>query len=144
MAVPSASGSAPYPDRSEWEDPRRWLFGGLAALFVLIGLAVVVSVTVSIWRGQSPYWMNHVAPWNWFFGLIGLVIVLLILFWLLRVAFWFASGRAYDRRAYRAYRRGYYRGDDSAVTIARERYARGEISKAQFDQILRDLGAPPP
>jgi putative membrane protein len=30
-------------------------------------------------------------------------------------------------------------GGDNALTIARERYARGEITQAQFDEIKRNL-----
>ncbi len=43
--------------------------------------------------------------------------------------------------------RGYYYGApqqrDAAVQAARERYARGEISKEQYDEIMRNLGYPP-
>ena len=35
------------------------------------------------------------------------------------------------------------RRSDSAVGILRERYARGEIGKEEFDAKLRDLGGPP-
>jgi len=31
-------------------------------------------------------------------------------------------------------------GGDNALNIARERYARGEITQAQFDEIKRSLG----
>ena len=33
------------------------------------------------------------------------------------------------------------RGDDSPVEIARRRYARGDITREEFEQIRRDLGS---
>jgi len=33
------------------------------------------------------------------------------------------------------------RGDDSPIEIARRRYARGDITREEFEQIRRDLGA---
>ncbi len=34
----------------------------------------------------------------------------------------------------------YSRGPDSALQIIRERYAKGEITKEQFEQMTKDLG----
>ena len=36
--------------------------------------------------------------------------------------------------------RSYSRRPDSAVQIIRERYAKGEITKEQFEQMTKDLG----
>ncbi len=33
------------------------------------------------------------------------------------------------------------RGDDSPIEIARRRYARGDITREEFEQIRRDLGS---
>ncbi len=57
-----------------------------------------------------------------FFGLIFLVLIILLIVWLARRS----SG-------------GIPGGGRSALDIARERYARGEISKAEFDEIKKNL-----
>ena len=58
-------------------------------------------------------------------------------FWF--VLFWGIIIWAVVRLTDRVDRRG-ERGD-SAIEILRQRYARGEITKEQFDQMRRDIGA---
>ncbi|MBI3840946.1 MAG: SHOCT domain-containing protein [Thaumarchaeota archaeon] len=38
------------------------------------------------------------------------------------------------------YGRGYWHRHDEAEEILRQRFAKGEITKEQFDQMLKDLG----
>jgi uncharacterized membrane protein len=125
-------------------DPRRWLFAGLTALFVLIGVAVVIAVAVPVFRGQVPSWSLDAAPWNWVAGLIGLLIAIWIVVWMVRIFAWGMTGSPYSPPYWRHYYRHHYAGPpfgpDAAVEIARERFARGEISKDQLDQILGQLG----
>jgi putative membrane protein len=64
--------------------------------------------------------------------LLILVVVFLGLF-VVRMLFW---------RSRRKYWRQQRRGNE-AIRILRERYARGEITKEQFDQMLRDLRQQP-
>lgn len=66
------------------------------------------------------------------FGVFGFFLVLLLIFFIVRVAFWGV------RSSYRAGPR--YGGGDPARAIARRRYARGEITREQYEQIVRDLG----
>jgi uncharacterized membrane protein len=125
-------------------DPRRWLLAGLAALFVLIGVSVVIAVAVPVLRGGSPTWSTDSAPWNWIVGLIGLLLAIWIVVWVVRIFTWGVWGAPYSPGYWRHYyRHRYYRGGpysaDPAVDIARERFARGEISQEQLDQILREL-----
>lgn len=141
--TPSTSPRPPSPFDEPF-DPRRWLFVGLAALFVLIGVAIFLDVVVSLWRGQLPSWSLSSDPWDWILGIIGLLIAIWIVFWILRVIFWGIAGGPYYGHRWRHYYRHYYdRGPfdtDPAVEIARERFARGEITQEQFDQIMRQLG----
>lgn len=131
------------PGFHERFDPRRWLFGGLAALLVLIGLAILLDVVVSLWRNQSPSGSPVSVPWEWVFGLVGILIALWIMIWVVRFVVWGLWGGPF----YGRYRRRYYRdhhprgtfAPDPAVEIARERYARGEITQEQLDQILERL-----
>lgn len=143
------SGPTPADWRSargpgDRHDPRRWLFGGLAALFVLIGLAIVLEVVFSLWRNQPPSWSPGAGGWNWVFGLVGIAIALWIVVWVVRLVFWGLSGGPAYGHYWRHYYRHYYpRGPfapDPAVEIARERFARGEITQEQLDRILQQLG----
>jgi len=134
---------SPAPPWADAVDPRRWLYAGLAALFVLVGLSVVVSVLSSIWHGQVPSWSLSSAPWNWILGLIGIVIAVWIVVWMFRLLLWGVAGVPYHDGHWRHYYRHYHRygpfGPDPAAEIARERFARGEITQDQLDQILGQL-----
>jgi putative membrane protein len=69
--------------------------------------------------------------WNgWGFGLMGL---LMIVFWggIIWLIVWGIS-RLTRHEAYHG-------ADKKPLDIARERYAKGEITKEQFDQIKKDL-----
>lgn len=146
MSVGSPTRIDPYsapPDRVG--EARRWLFAGLAALFVLIGVAIALSIVVPVLRGEAPSWQVGAEPWNWVLGLVGVFVAVWIIVTVVRLLV-FAAGGSYDWRAYRHYRRhrfdDWWGSPDSAVALVRERYARGEISREQYDQIVRDLERP--
>ena len=70
------------------------------------------------------YWFGGFFGWLW-----PLFVIFLVL-WAIRLAFF----------PWRRYRRGYYgRRLDPAMDALRQRYARGEITKEQFEQMARDL-----
>jgi putative membrane protein len=123
----SGYGPPPPPRRS-----RVWLVGaiGLAAV-AIVGVVLLLYLNGAL--GPAPYGGRP------YFGVFGgfllLVVVVWLGFFLLRVAFW--SSRTQGR--YGGYG-GPRRGPDPAVMIARQRYARGEISREQYDQIMTDLG----
>jgi uncharacterized membrane protein len=79
------------------------------------------------------------------FGLFGGVFffffVLIVVFFIVRVAFWSTRQSRYGRR-YRQYPEGGY-GQNRPVMVARMRYARGEITREQYDQIVQDLSRRP-
>jgi putative membrane protein len=72
---------------------------------------------------------------DWFFWPFGILILFLFLFLIARFVFWGWLGWGWRRRYW--YGNGFGYGD--AHEILRQRYARGEISKEQFDQMTRDL-----
>ena len=89
-------------------------------MFVLIGVAVLLGIYYRVPGTSYPYEFG----WGWI--------------WLIFAFFWIVPwvfGRGW--RGYR-YRR-WYRYDDGSYQILRERYAKGEITKEQFDQMMRDL-----
>ncbi len=81
------------------------------------------------------------STWGWWGGM-GLMMIIgmtfMVLFWggiiaLIVWLIWRFTGR-------RGYSAG-YAGRRDPIDIARERYARGEITKEQFEQIKKDLSS---
>ena len=70
------------------------------------------------------YWREGVGPWMAVGG------VLMVLFWVgvVGLALW-----AFSRLTRRSHK------ENGALAVVRERYARGEISKEEFDRIKKDL-----
>ncbi len=104
-----------------------------------IGIAIAVIVVVILLLGllgggamMGPGMMGYGYGYGWwmwiamaiFWGLI-LVGIALVLFWLLRQARPIETGPA--------------PGAPRPIDILRERYARGEITREQFEQMRRDL-----
>ena len=79
--------------------------------------------------GMMPYIGYPGYGW-WFFFPFGIFFILIILFFVSRLIFW-PMGWGWRRR--------YWYGYVDAHEILRQRYARGEITKEQFDQMNRDL-----
>jgi uncharacterized membrane protein len=138
MAAPSPyyrpAGLGPSPPRRGI----RWIailiavvFMGVA-LFLLFVLLYPASFGVS--GGSSPRYYP-------FGGFLFLFFILIIGFFIVRVAFWGTRMGRYGRRDPDSY------GMHRPAMIARMRYARGEISREQYDQIMQDLDrrpGPPP
>jgi uncharacterized membrane protein len=105
----------------------------IVALAVLAGVVIVLLVlfaTGSLGGIGRPFY----GEWG---GFLLLFLLLWICFFAIRVAFW-------SQRVRNGGRGGAYRGPDPAVMIARRRYARGEITRQQYDQIVADLQRPRP
>jgi len=119
---------------------------GLVVLFVvLIGIALASAVLVPLAQGQSVSWSNFVSSYDWLVAAIIIILVIALTLYATHQTLGYPDGRRERRRR----RRGFDEpavsapGSDSAVAIARERYARGEISSAQFSSILNELGETP-
>lgn len=102
----------------------RWapllLLAGVFAVVLIVGLIVRVTSP----GAPGPFWFPFFGFW-WVF-------LFFAFFWAARWFFWpWGWGGGY-------YRRGYWPRDESYY-ILRERYARGEITKEQYDQMMRDL-----
>ena len=78
-----------------------------------------------------------------FLNFLGTILFFIFLFWLLKA---FVFGRGW-RGGHRGWRHMKYaggpwgRGSDEAAETARERYAKGDISKDQYEAIKTGLGA---
>jgi uncharacterized membrane protein len=120
-------------------------YGVAILIVVLIGVAAATAVLVPLAQGQSPSWSTLLGSYDW---LVAAVIIVLVIALLLYVSHQ-ALGYPEDRRERRRRRHGRYQetaettGPDPAVAIARARYARGEISSEQLNQLLNQLGQNP-
>ena len=107
----------------------RWIVLGvglaiLAVLVVVLLLLVTGTVTLA---GGGPR-----PVFGFWGGFLLLFLIVWVSFFVLRMAIWTGRGRG-----------GYYgrtgRPRDPAIMVARQRYARGEITREQYDQIMTDL-----
>ena len=71
-------------------------------------------------------------------GFLGLFLIFWGMLFLVRIAFWASRGGRYGGGP-----GGGARRFDPAILEARRRYARGEITREQFEQIVADLRRPP-
>jgi putative membrane protein len=107
-----------------------WVFVALAA-FVIAVFALSWFIHPYPYAPTTAYY--GYPWWGWGFFPFGFIFFFIFIFFIFRVAFWGWGGWGW--------RHGYYRygyGGDSREII-RQRYARGEITKEQFDQMMRDL-----
>lgn len=110
-----------------------------AWVFVALGVVALIAFVASFFFRGSPYgpmmsYSYYGGPFfGWWFFPFGFVFFIFFVFIIFRFAFWGVGGWGWGRRYY--YRYGY--GD--AREILRQRYAKGEITKEQFDQMMRDL-----
>src|SRR5215469_11574301 len=110
---------------------RRYVVWGLLGLIILVGASIAASVVFFVSRSSAtsyPFFPFPFFPFH--FGFLGIILLLFIIFWVARWGFWPWNGRRRDY--YSEYR-------DQADEILRERYAKGEITKEQFEQMMQDL-----
>jgi putative membrane protein len=95
---------------------------GIVGLIVVIGVSIVLSLNFAP-RPPGPFFF----PFQ--FGWLGAIFLIFILFWVAKWLIWPWRGGYYS---YRYEHR-------NAESILKERYAKGEITKEQFEQMRRDL-----
>ena len=114
-------------------DTRHWIGIAFLAIFAVFVAAMILYMFTVAPTTAPPagtyYW--------WFpFGWLWIFIIFFVFFGLFRFAF-----RPWGGGYYRHY--GDYGRQNEAYHILRERYARGEITKDQYDAMMRDLYQPP-
>jgi putative membrane protein len=122
-----------YPARPS-AHPYRWLFVGLGILLAFVGVALVLVILSPTTFGYRP--ATGIGPFGLFGGFFLVILLVWIVIWIARIGMWSARPGGYSRGMGRGRRYG-------AFAIARERYARGEITREQFDQIMQDLERQP-
>jgi len=110
------------------EERRRgkvFVYIGLAVMLVLIGVAVLLGALYGN-PGAIYYPYPFGFSFYWFWPMFGLFFAA----WAIAsVVFWPWRGRYMSRG----------RWGDTSYRILRERYAKGEITKEQFDRMMSDL-----
>jgi uncharacterized membrane protein len=113
---------------------------------ILVALAAVISIVFPLLSGQTPNWSTLVSSWVWVPEVLIIIAVIGVIVWMSQTlrGDLDTSHQGFHSRHY--YRRHGMEGPasaDSAIEIARKRFARGEITQDQFSQILRQLGGKP-
>ena len=130
---PPGMGYRPPPRRIHWLPiVIGVVFVAVAALILLM---LVYPASFGLTAPTSPYGFGR------FGGVFALFFILIVVFFIVRVAFWSTRASRYGRR-YDPDRSG-GNGPNRPAMIARMRYARGEITREQYDQIMKDLGRHP-
>ena len=109
----------------EWRRTRKIFAYGIILVLGLVAVSIGLWIYFGAWT-HGP-WMEYR---GFGFSWIWAVFAFFLLFWVFRWVFWPWGARPYG------YSR--YVGDD-AVTVLRARYARGEVTKEEFDRMMRDL-----
>jgi putative membrane protein len=113
----------------------------MMAGLILGGVAIVLLTAVFVF----PFFLHPAGPYPFFYGYypagpfsffpFGFFAVIFLIFIVSRWLFWgWGWRRGYGRGYWRRYQ--YYGG---AAEILKERYARGELTKEQFDQMMKDI-----
>lgn len=133
---PYLSSGTPPPPMYGGYRPRRGL------LFLGVAIAAIVLVGVVVWL-LLPRPTGRLGFWYPFGGFFVVFLVLWLAFMAVRMEFWGSRRQRYwAARQNLAY--GRPGGFDPAIRTARMRFARGEITHEQYDQIVRGLRPPPP
>ncbi len=122
----------PAPRRS----PAIWVWAVVGVVLVLVGLSFFFGTPTGA-TGIPPmmvYFPFFPFGFGWIWGLFGLFFIFGIFRWI----FW-GGGWGWGLGWGWGYRGRYWHRYDRAVAILRERYAKGEITKDQFNQMMRDL-----
>jgi putative membrane protein len=113
---------------------RRIIGWGIIGLVVVIGLSIALSFYYSALLRPGSFDYPFFFP-RFQFGWLGAIFLIFIVFLIARwFLFWPWRGRR--EGGYYSYP---YEQRPNAASIVKERYAKGEITREQFEQMMRDL-----
>ena len=112
---------------------RSWFVWVVAALLIVVALGIVGVLFAHFYYPTTMPMYYGYPFFGWWFFPFGFIFFFLFIFLIARLIFWPLGGWGGRRRYW--YRYGY--GDSRE--ILRRRYAMGEITKDQYDQMMTDL-----
>ncbi len=114
-------------NENHWADPGRFVVWGIIAVIVIIAVSSALSFLFFTSRPvPAGYYYFPFFPFGGFFAIFWIFAAFWVVRWLFFPWRWHGSRR-------------YWRYQDESYYILRQRYAKGEITKDQFDQMMRDL-----
>ncbi len=109
----------------EWNGMRRLLTWGIIGIIIIASVSVIASVVLSVSHPQGTFYPFFPFHFWWIGGIFLIIAIFWIARWLIfpkRWGCWNMTGGRYD-----------------ALQILRERYAKSEITKEQFEQMMHDI-----
>jgi putative membrane protein len=116
----------------EWRRVRGFIAWGVFGLVILVGVSIIASLLVFGLRSPGtfyPFFPAFFFPFH--FGWLGSIFIFLVVFLIARWVF-LPRRNGNSLSSYSQYH-------DGAHKILKERYAKGEITKEQFEQMMLDL-----
>lgn len=116
----------------EWKRARRFVAWGAFGLIILVAASIIASLLFFGLRSSGtfyPFFPAYFFPFH--FGFLVPLFLLFVIFLVARWIFWPWS-EGHSHRFTSQYH-------DNAQSILKERYAKGEITKVQFEQMMLDL-----
>jgi uncharacterized membrane protein len=110
---------------------RGFIAWGILGVIVLVGAMVVVSMIFDGHRSFGIYYHPYFPVFFPFHFGLGAIILLFLFILIARWIFWHWR----EESSYRFHSQYH----DNALGILKERYAKGEITKEQFEQKIQDL-----
>ena len=108
----------------------RWAWVGIGVFILIFGSILFFASSLRFgFFSRGYYGMPMMGGGGWVFGFFGFMLICFLVFMAIRFVAWGSLG----------HRSSYRWSSVNAEEILRQRYARGEITKEQFDQMLRDL-----
>jgi putative membrane protein len=105
------------------------IFGLVVAIFIIF----IVALALHFAEGAAP------VPRYFPFWILGAILIVFIVMFIVRVILWGVFGYPPYRYYRRYWRYGPVEGQRSAEQIVDERYARGEITREQYQQMKGDM-----
>jgi putative membrane protein len=113
----------------QWRRARGFIALGVFGLIILVAASIIASLLFFGPRVSGNYYTFFPFHFGWLGGIFVILVFLLIARWV------FLPWRNGNTSSIRSQ----HNGDNSARNILKERYAKGEITREQFEQMTLDL-----